>query len=522
MTVEPAKSAEPVKAGTPRKRRGGLYLFCVIAVVMFLIFLALGRGQNSRFKATAVLLATTTQPTEPLPSLDSVRQQITSPALIREAVDQLVSSGVVSGAELISAEVRYNLDIKQQTESTAERMDIAVSYTDRDATAAIATVNQICDGFVRQQSKSGLTSEVPEYRDDYATAEQGAQDAERDYQEARRRLIDFDGQHSDVLNPPASQDADATPLASPQTEASPQSGAPSQVQATADLVEAEREVADLEAKVEQKRNDLAELLKSLTPSHPTVIGANRELAQTETELAAARIKIDVRREFQQGFDDESQDLADQDLADQDLADQDLADQDNDSATGPEIAPPEIDAVEKESLLAERRLLEDAVREAERKRDLAKQEEHQQWQRRFESRPALAWDVENATATERNYVPTERSLLLFAAVWGLLCGGGFLIAGSNAATINSESSAESVLSAPVVGVVPAPSGHAPQASQMSFALRLILLGAETALFVFLLAMIVVALLDKSFADQMLTDPLSALVDGIGQLLRMVWR
>lgn len=552
MTVEPAKSTEPVKAGTPRKRRGALYLFCVIAVATFLIFLALGRGQNSRFKATAVLLATTTQPTEPLPSLDAVREEITSPSLIREAVDQLVAADAIAGAELTSAEVRYNLDIKQHTESTAEQVGIAVSYTGRDANAAVAAVNQICDVFVRQKSKANSPSEAPAYRDDYAAAEQAAQDAERDYQEARRRLIDFDGQHGDVLNPPVPQQTDAAAADPPQAEMSPpaespladspssdsprsdsprsdspQSDTPRQSTSAADLAEAEREVTELEAKVEQKTTELAELLKTMTPSHPTVTDANLRLAQAESELAAARIKVDVRREFQQGFDDELQNAADPNADDPNAVDPNLAesrgnDFDTIAETGPEIAPPEIDPEERESLLAERQSLEDAVREAERKRDLAKQEEHQQWQRRFDSRPALVWDVDHATATERNYVPTERSLLLFAALFGLLSGGGFLIAGSNPATINSESSAESVLSAPVVGVVPAPPGHAPPSHQLSFVLRLIVLAAETALFVFLLAMIVVALLDKPFADQMLADPLSALVDGIGQLLRMLWR
>ncbi len=542
MTVEPAKSAEPVKAGTPRKRRGALYLFCVIAVAVFLVFLALGRGQNSRFKATAVLLATTTQPTEPLPSLDAVREEITSPSLIREAVDQLVSAGAISDAELTSAEVRYNLDVKQHSESTAEQIGVAVSYTGRDENAAVAAVNQICDVFVRQKSKANSPSQAPAYRDDYAAAERQAQDAERDYQEARRRLIDFDGQHNDVLNPPALQEtgaavSDTPPDDSPQSEA-PQadlsppsdlspSDTPEQSPSAAGLAAAEREVAELEAKVEQKTNQLAELIKTMTPSHPTVTDANLQLAQAETELAAARIKVDVRREFQRGFDDDPQNAADPNAADPHaadpkFADADANDHDTDTATGPEIAPPEIDQQERESLLAERRLLEDAVQEAERKRDLAKQEEHQQWQRRFDSRPALVWDVDHATATERNYVPTERSLLLFAAVLGLLSGGGFLIAGSNPATINSESSAASVLSAPVVGVVPAPPGHAPVKNQLSFVLRLVVLAAETALFAFLLAMIVVALLDKTFADQMLADPLSALVDGIGQLLRMLWR
>ena len=85
--------------------------------------------------------------------------------------------------------------------------------------------------------------------------------------------------------------------------------------------------------------------------------------------------------------------------------------------------------------------------------------------------------------QRVYAPTNPSLLVFAMVSGLIAGGGLLIAGTGPLTISSPIVAEAALSVPVVGKVLEPPGHRLDQPKRPTAVRVLILCAETTIFVF---------------------------------------
>ena len=176
----------------------------------------------------------------------------------------------------------------------------------------------------------------------------------------------------------------------------------------------------------------------------------------------------------------------------------------------------------QSLIARYRLLKRQLEEAQSQQSTARREERRQWEKKFDDRPAIAWQVDPAPTTRRQFSPVPVSRLALALSMGLVGGACVVFARRGTATIATVQQAKAVLSVPVVGTIEEPDGAArPMPLQHPWIARIALSASEWLLCGMLLSMILASMLDKHFAQHMRSEPLSALADGARCVVEIVW-
>ncbi|MFP6613732.1 MAG: hypothetical protein VB835_15575 [Pirellulales bacterium] len=486
--------AEPAKpTATAAKQQGKWYFFCVLTAAVFVVIVALGREKAKKFKATAVLLEIARQDSQELGSLESLREEIASPALIGEAVEELFpAASAVDPAPGLAA-VRRSLLVAGSTDATRRRTTVSVSYRGSNAAHAKRIVNKICELFARQE-KAGAVGGQPVGQNQTAASESAKLQAEQNLLAARQQLAAFDREESDVVTA-RERALHSSPV-----------GEPPESQLDVEPTETEKKVLQLESEIASRNQQLNALLGTMTREHPLVKTILDEISALESQLSGVRPRV------VHGANEEAAAESPEQLALEGSHLEDIV------ATEPARAPstggPALNSQERGRLRGE---LKQNVRDAEQEVQLLKSKERQQWEKQFSIQSTPGWKVEPATMAQRVYAPTNPSLLVFAMVSGLIAGGGLLIAGTGPLTISSPIVAEAALSVPVVGKVLEPPGHRLDQPKRPAAVRVLILCAETTIFVFLGAMILAVLSDKQFASQLYVDPLSALADGVRHIL-----
>jgi hypothetical protein len=524
--LAPSKPIAPQPA-----RRGALYLFCVLVAAVFVVVVAMGREKAGKFKATAVLLGTS-KVSEQAPSLESVQQKFVNSALIREALDEVFTSVSADATPPASADVRQSLGVGQNPDTTSQRTTISVTYSGSSADRAQEIVNKICDVFVRHENAGSVVEQPAEQnemrRHEAVPADAAQQQAEQNLLDAQARLEAFDQEYASALAAPQrelglpAKDETSPVVEQPKPQPKVDSELQPQRSSKAEPTEAEQKITQLESEITSRNQQLNALLGTMTREHPLVKTILGEISGFESQISALRAK--AKTNTKPGVPAENAPIAPSSGQAQLALEPDHPER----ITAPksDVAPlstePMLSSQERKQLLAVRAELEQHVRDAEQELQLAKGVERQQWEQQFATDPVPSWDVEHATTAQRVYTPTKPSLLVFALVLGLVAGGGLLIAGTGPATINTPAAAQSAVSVPVIGNVPEPLGRSLDQPKRPIAMRILVLCAETTLFVFLAAMIVAALSDKQFASQLRADPLAALADGVRHVLDFVRR
>jgi capsular polysaccharide biosynthesis protein len=284
-------------------------LLCVLAFVatgMIVIRMRPNRADVARqYSATARVQQYVTpsesgsrdRPKEPL-DVDprAVQQQIMSDENLAAALHQLEGSGDAlvpedreTGTAIDVQQLRKSLQVSAETPSSG-RIQVSVSWSDRDASRAVHLVNAIATAYADEH---GAKQEAVARRE-YLEAQEAADRARQQYMEAQGRFDDFVGQHFLKEQALAEQARErAAQLAV--ERASDRAAEPGRVkslpptpddQVTRPPVVANPERLELEGEIAELEEQRARLLTSRTPLHPEVRDLDLRIDGVRQRLAS--------------------------------------------------------------------------------------------------------------------------------------------------------------------------------------------------------------------------------------------
>jgi hypothetical protein len=454
-----------------------LYAFAVLALAAFVLIVSLRREGKPRFQAAAVLHCVPVDQ-DPPPETRQLQDWLTDATSLQHAIDHVQLSVPDVAVQLDPASVAKRLVLRSKPRP-GQSLAFDVSYTGSNDVVAMALVNRICNQLVHERKLAREKAANDATRDIYAVAVQRRQQAERALHDAEERLKAFLEASFTALQ--------AAPTKAAEPQESPGEDPRVEVEPT--------RLAKLITRLETLEREREEHLERMTLQHPRVI----ELA---AEITALQSQIERVRE-------QNQDLTE-------LADHPIAGRANGGET-------DQDKMRRQSLADEHLELKQAVERTEGALAAAREEELRQRKALHHRQPSPSWHVDPAVAARALPRSVPPSVILMATVLGMTTSGGLLLAFGGSQTIGCTADAESVLALPVLGTVTVPALARHETAALSPTPRQWLVyGAETVLSVFILAMVLSAVLDGSFASQLRGNPLAALTDGVGHLWHAIWR
>jgi hypothetical protein len=473
-------STNASNAGSSMGRVRRSYVFAVSALATFAVALMIQRDMGADYAATATLTADepdglTVQTMEKQTRM--LERALTSAELIRIAAEDagMDLTGASSNNESASAAPLSVDDIRRRLTIVRGRgadgcAEVSATYMGHEESSAIRLINSLARQGARQQRQPVQSPSSTEQA--AAAAEQSAAKAAAELARARSDRDDFASANEKLLTARLPAEGPVLPSAAETGDSSQQ----------VDLA-VRKQIGQLQERKEELKVARQRLLSTMTPDHPHHQMLRDQVAQLQTDI-----------------DEASRSLA----------------------PAPPLPARTADSLAKvrarqQKLLAELASRDEAVNSAKGRLDVAQSEAADA--RRLAVRPAVAdvWRVDEAEAARRVPHRTTLPSVLIAMAVGIVAGSATLLTFAAVRTIDRPGDVELALHVRLLGALEdAGQPVAGRRRSTQRATRFALLASEATLALCLAAMIMVALLNKDFAAQIVSDPLAGLAEGVRRL------